>query len=305
MTLTDDRITPFQVADTAVRGRVVRLAGSIDEILSAHVFPPNLSNVVGEAAVFVAAMGATLKFDGKFILQLSGEGPVPMVLADFSADGSLRAMAANPTSEIEGLNALGSLIGDKARMMVTVDQGVDMERYQGVTPVEGATFADAAEFYFQQSEQLPTVARFAVGRLSLPGQAEVWRAGGIIAQYVPSEGGDRERGEEVLRKEADREIWDRAEAFVRSTQMDELIDPELSSHDLLYRLFHEDGVRVFDAKPVRASCPCNAGKIETVLSQYEQSDLADMADANGVIEVSCEFCRATFRFDVNGRELVG
>lgn len=302
MTQTDDLITPFQVGDTAVRGRVVRLSGAIDQILSAHGFALGVSELVGEAAAFVAAMGATLKFDGKMILQLSGDGPVPMVLADFSADGGLRATAGTPTVDVSGLRRVSDLIGE-GRMMLTIDQGADMDRYQGITQMEGETFADAAMFFFQQSEQIPTVARFAVGQLALPGKRPVWRAGGIIAQFVPAEGGDRERGETMLRSAADREIWDRTDAFVRSVQVDELIDPDLSSNDLLYRLFHEDGVRVFDPLPVKAACSCNPGKIEAVLSRYSAAELADMVEADGGIEVVCEFCRTAYRFGPDGREL--
>ncbi|MBI1391280.1 MAG: molecular chaperone Hsp33 [Alphaproteobacteria bacterium] len=298
----EDLATPFQVADTAVRGRVVRLAGAIDRILSAHAFPDGVSELVGEAAVFVAAMGSSLKFDGKLILQINGDGPARMVLADLTADGALRATAGVGGDEIGVRRGLSELIGE-GRMMLTVDQGTDMERYQGVTQLEGADLATAAEFYFRQSEQIPTVARFAVGRLSRRGAADVWRAGGIIAQFVPSEGGVRDRGIATLQSDAEREIWARAEAFVRSTQSDELIDPDLSVNDLLFRLFHEDGVRVFDPKPIKASCSCNAGKIEAVLKRYSRSELQEMTEADGSISVVCEFCRTPYRFDADGREI--
>ncbi len=298
----DDTVTPFQVADTAVRGRVVRLSGAIDEILRAHAFPEGVSELVGEAAVFVSAMGASLKFDGKLILQVSGDGPLPMVLADYSADGSLRATAGALKSDVEGLRGLRPLLGE-GRMMMTIDQGPDMERYQGVTPLDGATFAEAAIGYFKQSEQIPTAAQFAVGRLSRPGEPERWRAGGIVAQHVPAEGGARERGEAALLSEAERDAWERAAAFVGSAQADELIDPDLSTNSLLYRLFHEDGVRVFDPSPVRASCSCNAGKIEAVLARYSADELKEMTVADGAIEVICEFCRAPYRFGIDGREL--
>ncbi|MEO1014083.1 MAG: Hsp33 family molecular chaperone HslO [Pseudomonadota bacterium] len=298
----DDRVTPFQVADTAVRGRVVRLAGSIDEILSAHAFPTGVSELVGAAAAFVAAMGASLKFDGKLILQVSGDGPLPMVLADYSAGGALRATAGAPKEDVSEARGLRPLVGE-GHMMMTIDQGPDMERYQGVTPIDGASFADAAIGYFNQSEQIPTAARFAVGRLSRPGEPDRWRAGGIVAQFVPAEGGGRERGEAALLSEADLETWERAAAFVGSAQADELIDPDLSTNDLLYRLFHEDGVRVFDPTPVRAACSCNPGKIEAVLERYSADELAEMALEDGTIEVICEFCRTPYRFGVDGREL--
>jgi molecular chaperone Hsp33 len=185
-------------------------------------------------------------------------------------------------------------------MAMTIDQGPDMERYQGVTSLAGESLAEAAVAYFDQSEQIPTALKLAVGRVAVPGEGEVWRAGGIIAQFVPGEGGGRARGEAALRAPEDRELWERAAAFLETTQADELLDPSLSAETLLYRLYHEDGVRVFRARPVRAECGCNAGKIATVLERYSVEDLADMVE-DGFIRVSCEFCRTEYLFDETGK----
>ncbi|MEO0398306.1 MAG: Hsp33 family molecular chaperone [Pseudomonadota bacterium] len=309
----DDIILPFQVGDTAVRGRVVRLGPAIDQILSAHGFYDPLSELVAEAATLVSAMGAALKFDGKLILQLQGDGPVPLVVADYTAGGGLRAMASSSDGSLGSGDSgdardsaakpdLKDLVGAKSHMMLTVDQGPDMDRYQGVTPLDGARLEEAAVAYFDQSEQIPSAVRLAVGRLSRPGQPPQWRAGGVLAQFVPAEGGERERGEAILQSEGDRETWARAEAFLSTIQADELLDPDLSPESLLYRLFHEDGVRVFDASPVRAHCTCNPDKIRAVLSRYTAEDLADMVE-DGAIRVTCEFCRKTFAFDKDTLEL--
>ena len=302
MSLADDIILPFQVGDTAVRGRVVRLGPSIDKILSAHKFDDQVSELAGEAAALVAAMGAALKFDGKLILQMQGDGPVRMVVSDYSADGALRVMASAPRSgEGPPSRGLSALVG-KGHMVLTIDQGPDMERYQGVTPLESATLEDAAVAYFDQSEQIPTAVRLAVGRVQAQGHEPQWRAGAIIAQFVPAEGGVRERGEAALKTADDQEVWDRAAAFVRSTAADELLDPGLEPETLLYRLFHEDGARVFEAKSVRAQCSCNADKIAAVLQSYDEDALAEMME-NGAIRVACEFCRKTYLFDKSGREM--
>ena len=190
-----DQILPFQIADTAVRGRVVRLSGASDEILSKHQFPDNVSALLGEAVCLVAMMGAALKFDGKLIFQAQGDGPVSMAVADYSAGGALRATAKiNRESSLDGVALLG-----KGHMVMTIDQGADMDRYQGVTPLQGGDLAHAAMFYFDQSEQIPTVIKLAVGRLSAPGKPEQWRAGGIMAQFVPSEGGGGRRRRRRLR----------------------------------------------------------------------------------------------------------
>ena len=292
----DDVVLPFQVADTAVRGRVVRLAGTADEILAAHDFPDAASELLGEALCLVAMTGAALKFNGKLIFQAQGDGPVPMIVADYTAGGALRG-AAKIDGALSGRGA-AALLG-KGHMAMTIDQGPDMERYQGVTPIEGDSLAAAAVAYFDQSEQIPTVIKLAVGRIATPGAAERWRAGGVMAQFVPGEGGARERGEQALMDADDRDIWDRAAAFVETVQADELLDPAISAETLLYRLFHEDGVRVFEPQPVRAACSCNGAKIAAVLERYSEEDLRDMVD-DGVIRVTCEFCRKEYRFTPGG-----
>lgn len=292
----DNSIIRFQVGDTAVRGRVVRLGGAIDEILSAHQFPEAISELLGEAACVVSMIGVALKFDGKLIFQAQGSGPVSMMVADYKAGGALRATA-NLRGHAAGRGA-AELLG-KGHIAMTIDQGAEMERYQGVTPIEGASLADAAVAYFAQSEQIPTVVKLAVGKISLPGQAERWRAGGIMAQFMPGEGGNRARGEEMLMGQEDRESWERAAAFIETTQHDELLDPAVSVETLLYRLFHEDGVRVFDSQPVHARCECNQNKIAAVLERFAEDELGDMVE-EGVIKVVCEFCRKEYRFTPAG-----
>lgn len=295
----DDMILPFQVADTAVRGRIVRLSGAIDEILSAHQFPDPLSELLGEAVSLVAMMGASLKFDGKLILQVQGDGPASMIVADYSAGGALRATAKAAEGELP--RGAKALLG-KGAIALTIDQGPHMDRYQGVTPLEGETLADAAVAYFGQSEQIPTVVRLAVGRVQTPGGAARWRAGGLMAQFVPQEGG-RERGEAQRLTHEYMDQWDRARAFIETTQDDELLDPAISAETLLYRLFHEDGVRVFDPLPLRAACGCGAGKIAAVLSRYSAGELGDMVEA-GAIRVTCEFCRRDYRFTPEGAPIL-
>ncbi|WP_411819357.1 Hsp33 family molecular chaperone [Hyphococcus formosus] len=292
-----DFILPFQIADTAVRGRMVRLSGSIDEILSAHAFPDPLSELIGEATALVAMMGAALKFDGKLIFQAQGDGPASLVVADYSAGGALRATAkAERTDNLP--KGAAALLG-KGSIVMTIDQGADMDRYQGVTGIEGETLAEAAVSYFKQSEQIPTVIKLAVGRIQEPGQKEQWRAGGIMAQFVPGEGGTRERGEAVLLDSEEQEIWDRSRAFIETTQDDELLDPSIDAETLLYRLFHEDGVRAFDPQPLRAECSCEMEKVSAVLARYSKEELSDMVE-DDAINVTCEFCRQTYRFTPEG-----
>lgn len=297
--MSEDVIIPFQVGEGAVRGRVIRLGAAIDQILSMHAFPDAVSELLGEAAALTALMGASLKFDGKLIFQAQGDGDVRLLVADYNSDGSIRAMA-SLSGEPQN-RGLAALMG-KGHLALTIDQGPDMERYQGVTPLEGRTLEEAAIAYFDRSEQIPTAVKLAVGKVMHPGKGAQWRAGGVIVQFMPAEGGSRERGEAALKSDEDRETWDRAAALLNTTQADELLDPSLTSEELLFRLFHEDGVRVFESKAIRAACGCNSGKIAAVLSQYSREDLADLA-ADGVIKVSCEFCRRDYLFDADGKEI--
>ena len=294
----DDFILPFQIGDGAVRGRIVRLGEAVDAVLKPHGFTDAASELVGEAVALAALMGSSLKFDGKLIFQAQGDGEVRMLVADYTSAGEIRATAS--LSGPATARGLSNLMG-KGHLAITIDQGPEMERYQGVTPIEGRTLEEAAAGYFDQSEQIPTAVKLAVGKVYRPGGGADWRAGGVIVQFMPGEGGSRERGEAVLKSAEDEEAWNRATAFLNTTQADELLDPALSAESLLYRLFHEDGVRVFEKRPVAARCSCNAGKIAAVLSRYAADDLADMAE-DGRIKVSCEFCRRDYLFDAAGGE---
>ncbi|MEM6852429.1 MAG: Hsp33 family molecular chaperone [Pseudomonadota bacterium] len=296
MTGTDDLVLPFQIEGSPVRGRIVRLGASIDTILTRHAYAPPVSRLVGELTALTAMLGAGLKFDGKLIVQTSGEGPLSMAVADYSTDGALRAYAGvRQGREADASNAAnaGALIGG-GHLAMTVDQGPHMDRYQGVTPLDGDTVEDWALGYFSQSEQIPTAVKLAVGRVVSPGGEERWRAGGVLAQLMPEEGGERgvASGGDADAEEA----WRRAETLLATTQDDELLDPTLAPEALLYRLFHEDGVRVFDARGVRFACGCSRAKIKRVLSQFSDEELEDMAEA-GEIRVSCEFCNEAYLFD--------
>lgn len=298
----DDIIVPFQVGSSAVRGRLVRLGPTIDDLLRRHDFPLPVKQLVGETAALVAMLGAALKFDGKLILQAQGDGPVSMIVADYTAGGALRATAklqdghAGTAAKAQGPE-LHYLLR-RGHMVMTIDQGADMERYQGVVPLEGPSIARAAVNYFSQSEQIPTAIELAVGRITDEDGRETWRAGGIMAQFVPGEGGRRERGEAALMADEDREAWNRAAILLETVSADELLDPTIGQEDLLFRLYHEDGVRVFDPTTTHFACTCSREKIASVLSQYTRSDIEDMLE-DAAIEVSCDFCRAVYRFELD------
>ena len=294
MTLVDDIVTPFHVGDGAVRGRIIRLGPAIDAILAPHGYDAIRTRLLGELAMAAAMMGAGLKFDGRLILQLQSAGPVRLLVADYATDGALRATAGDgpaPTSA-----ALSAAMGAGA-FTATIDQGAAQERYQGATPIEGETIAEAVAAYFAQSEQIDTAARLAVGAAQTPGERPRFRAGGVLIQKMPETGGQAP-------SRVDDELFARAAMFLATAADDELLDPLLSHERLLYRLFGEDGVVVSPPRPIFAQCRCSAARIEGVLAGYGAEDLAAMVE-DGVIAATCEFCRTRYVFDATGRAIDG
>ena len=280
----DDLVGAFQIEGEPVRGRIARLGAAIDAILSAHAYPEPVANLLGEACALAALVGSNLKFEGRLIVEARGDGPVRYVVADYDTGGSLRGYCRFDAGEVEAISGgfvrpgARALLG-KGVFMMTVDQGPDMDRYQGMTDIQGETLALCAEQYFAQSEQTPTRVRLAVSR----GETG-WRAGGFLIQSVAA---DETRGETL-------EAWVRTQAFFETLGEDELVDPELGSDQLLFRLFHEDGVRVFGSLPLRAACRCSQDRIETVLKSFDAAERADMVEGDGVIRVTCEFCARVY-----------
>ena len=272
-----------------MRGRLVRLGPAIDEILAAHAYPEPVANLLGETCALAALVGSSLKFEGRLIVQAQGDGPVRYVVADYDTEGALRGYCRFDPDEVAAASTgfarpgARSLLGQGVFIM-TVDQGPDMDRYQGVTAIEGETLALCAEQYFAQSEQTPTRVRLAVGQADV-GEGMRWRAGGMLIQNIAE---DDTRG-------STEEAWTRSQAFFETIGEDELLDPGLSSQTLLFRLFHEDGVRVFEAKPLRAFCRCSEDRIRNVLASFDVGEQDDMIEPDGKIHVTCEYCSKVYR----------
>lgn len=290
----DDIVAPFQIEGEAVRGRLVRLGPAVHEILSGHAYPEPVANLLGEACALAALVGSSLKFDGRLIVQAQGDGPVRYVVVDYDTSGALRGYCRFDEEEVAKLTTgfvrpgAKSLLGGGVFIM-TVDQGPDMDRYQGVTAIEGETLALCAEQYFAQSEQTPTRVRLAVGQADV-GQGPQWRAGGMLIQNIAE---DDARGSTT-------EAWVRTQAFFETIGEDELLDPTISAETLLFRLFHEDGVRVFEPKPLQAFCRCSQDRIETVLKSFGEDERADMVEDDGQIRVTCEYCSKVYGIDPAG-----
>jgi molecular chaperone Hsp33 len=287
----DDLVAPFQIENEPVRGRLARLGPAVDEILTRHDYPAAVANLLGETCALAALVGASLKFEGRLIVQAQGDGPVSYVVADYDTSGSLRGYCRYDAERLAGLDGGFKAIGAQALLgkgvfIMTIDQGPDTERYQGVTPIEGETLAFCAERYFAQSEQTPTRVRLAVGQ-SDTGAGPKWRAGGILLQNIAE---DDSRGETA-------EAWREAQFLFETVGEDELIDPTLTPETLLYRLFHERGVRLFTAQPLQAFCRCNEDRILAVLKSFGAAERQEMVEGDGRIHVTCEYCSRVYKVE--------
>lgn len=314
----DDTILPFEVKALDLRGRLVRLGPAVDTILSCHDYPPPVAKLLGEAIVLAVLLGSALKIDGRFILQTQSDGPVRMLVVDFTTPSKVRACARFDAERVAaaitaGEAKAGQLLG-RGHLAMTIDQGPDMSRYQGLVALDGKDLEHAAHEYFLRSEQIPTRVRLAVAeefRAASGGARRNWRAGGILLQFLPKaaerarqpdlDPGDAPAGTEghVLPED---DAWVEGRSLIDTVEDIELIDPDLSNERLAYRLFHEPGVRVFRALPVCAECSCSRTRVENMLKSFSQDDRDHMVE-NGTITVTCEFCSSTYVF--NPGEVVG
>ncbi|WP_332676637.1 Hsp33 family molecular chaperone [Brevundimonas sp.] len=287
----DDLAAAFQIEGWPVRGRLVRLGETIDAILSAHNYPEPVAALLGEACALAALVGSSLKFEGRLIVQAQGDGPVRYVVADYDTQGHMRGYCRFDEDEVaaasQGFARPGarSLLGQGVFVM-TLDRGPDFERTQGITPIEGESLSLAAEHYFQQSEQIPTKVRLSVGSVVTEAGAG-WRAGGALIQLIA---GDAARG-------STEEAWDRSRALFQTLGDDELLDPTITPETLLFRLFHEDGVRLEDARALVAQCRCSRDRIAGVLTSFKPEERAEMVEADGKIRVTCEYCATVYELE--------
>lgn len=302
----DDVVVPFQVEGLDVRGRTVQLGAALDAILKRHNYPEVVSRLLGEAAVLTVLLGTSLKFEGKFIFQTRSDGPVDMLVVDFRTPDAIRAYARFDEARVAEFVAAGKtkpeeLLG-QGTLALTVDQGEFTQRYQGIVALDGSSLEDIARNYFMQSEQIATEVQLAVARLFERGSdgkpTEQWRAGGLMVQFLPQSelrarhrdlhGGDNPNGVE--------DEWQEARSLVATIEDSELTDPQVPSERLLYRLFHERGVRVYEGTKVTDHCACSRDKIFGVLKGFSAEELEHSTE-NGKISVTCEFCSSHYDFE--------
>jgi molecular chaperone Hsp33 len=284
-----DAALGFALPARHARGRLVRLGPVLDEILSAHDYQAPIAHILAEALVLTALLGATLKdAGGQLTLQAQTEaGIVDLLVADYKG-GELRGYVRFDTERLAEQPSRPSLFAlfGKGYLAITFDQPVSNERYQGIVPLEGGGLAEAVEHYFDQSEQLPSLVRIAVGD---DGRI----AGGLLLQHLP----EGEEGRERLHAREDRPEWDHVRALGGTIRAGELADPALPLETLLWRLFHEEEeVRVLACVPLAKGCRCSLDYVRGVLAQFGPAEQAEMAGEDGFISVDCEFCSRSFPF---------
>jgi molecular chaperone Hsp33 len=284
----DDIVAPFSLDHAPVRGRIARLGGAaLDPILRRHDYPPSAAMLLGEALTLATLTASLLKANGRLIVQAQGEGPVPLLVAEHAPGGAVRGYARIAEGASAALQQAqrrppASLLG-AGNLVITLDQGDGKPSYQGVVALEGDTLAACAQSYFRASEQTDTGIKLAVGEV-VTGDGRFWRGGGVLMQRVAS---DPARGDTS-------EDWRRAAMLFATLTDAELVDPGLAADRLLYRLFHEEGVRMGEAAPLADICTCDEERLSNVLRRFPRAELHELIEPDGLLHARCQFCSRTY-----------
>jgi molecular chaperone Hsp33 len=301
--LDQDLVQLFQLESGSFRGRLVRLGPALDIILHQHAYPHSVGGLLAEAMVIAAALGTSLKYEGVFTLQAKGDGAVRMLVADVTSDGGIRGYAqfvgeqlgTDPDQQVKNTKLIG-----KGYLAFTVDQQRKDDRYQGLVEMQGNNLAEAVQHYFRQSEQLPTGIMAAVRR----DDHGRWHGGCLMLQQMPRSGGIEGGIARGIAHDVDTAVeddWYRCMMLMGTCTENELTDPTLEPNALLYRLFHEEGVRVFDPHLFRHQCRCSEERVKGMLKSLPRAEIEELA-INGVVDVVCEFCNKSYKFNKAQRE---
>lgn len=293
-TLTGDIVRPFLVGGGDVRGRMVRLGPVLDDIIGLHTYPPGVNELLVQTCTLAALMASLMKFDGIFTLQIQGEGPVSLLVADMTSEGGIRACAQYDADKFDDTSDLGTklddIFGNRAEMVFTVDQGDASRRYQGVVEIKPEGLKQSLLHYFNQSEQIPTDIRLYCDR-----QDGVWLASSLLLQKMPAEEAGARGGESAPETE---DIWTKCGYILDTLGRGEMLDPGLAPDDLLYKLFHEDGVFVYPEWPVTRTCRCDKERMRATLATMSDADLAEMVQ-DDEIRLKCQYCNTDLVFDMS------
>lgn len=285
MSLYNDKLTPFLLHQSDVRGRFVRLGAVVNEILNCHDYPVSVAKLLGEALVVTSILSSNLKQEGVITLQMRGNGPVPMLVVDAVYGGAIRGyaeLAEGAAADIAGLvhATPRALLGESSYLAITLDMDAG-ERYQGVVELEGDSIVDALLAYFRNSQQMDVSFKLAVDKID-----GGWMAGGAMIERLPSESGD---SEEAI------EQWHYAKVMMQTLKANEILDVKLDAEELLYRLFHEQGVVAYEPHSFVAKCRCSRERIHKLLLSMSEDDRQHML-VDGKASVHCQFCNTTQDF---------
>lgn len=281
-----DFVLPFSMPHLGVRGRVVRLEQVSARALSAHELPEDAGRALAEALALTTLLGSSLKLDGRLTLQTKASGPLDLLTVDYYGAGEgeaagLRGFArvdAEKFAQLGEQSRMFSQLAGEGVLAITIEPRLGDQSYQGIVPLSAKGIAASAEAYFEQSEQLPTIIRLAAAPAYVPGiKQPSWRAGGIMLQAIPDQ-----------RRDAD--DWERMSMFFETIEAIELLDTTLHAEELLWRLFHQDQVRVHTPQALTFHCACDTGRIARILNAYSGAEREGLADADGFIRARCEFC---------------
>lgn len=307
----DDTVLPFQLDAADMRGRIARLDGVLEGILKQHQYPEAVETLIAEMTLLTALMGESIKLQWKLSLQVQTNGPVRMIATDFYAPKA--------TGETAQIRAYASFdkekLTDKAPFdqlgtgyfAVLIDQGEGTKPYQGLSPLNGKSLSDSAETYFAQSEQLPTSFHLKFGKIRQANGKENWRAGGIMIQHLPTsnfQASDENSSDpsgllssQDLLNGDNAENWNRINYHLGTIEELEMIGPSVTPSELLVRLFHEEGPRIFDTQSVRFGCSCSEERVRQSLSIYSAKDISKMITEEGLVTADCQFCGAHYELD--------
>jgi len=294
-----DTCASFFLENGAFMGRLVRLNDVVNTIIKQHQYPKNVSVALAETTALAALVSSTLKYEGLFTLQIQGNGPVSLLVADVTGQGKIRACAKFDEEKLKQAKILRKtedvieevphLVGG-GYMALTIDEQNGLAPYQGVVDLKGKNLSELALRYFAQSEQIETLLKLFVKAPS--GESQAYFCAGIILQKIPLKGGkDVDINEEKLKQ-----TLEDASAFIDSLKADEVFDASLSSEEILHRLFHANNLQISGEKSFEFGCRCSYEKLKKTLSSFDAKELDEMCDENGTIEATCHFCSQKYLF---------
>ncbi|MEE8438827.1 MAG: Hsp33 family molecular chaperone HslO [Micropepsaceae bacterium] len=284
-----DFILPFDLPGIGLRGRIARLDEASSRALIAHPLPEAAQCLLAEALILSTLLGSALKLEGRLSVQLKGDGPLSLLVADYFAGGGLRGYARFDESRLNDFpaDAAFSELAGEGALAITIEPKLGAQAYQGLVPLSPEGLARSAEGYFDQSEQLPTLIKLSAGPIYRAGEENGWRAGGIMVQAVP---------EKIAGEITEADDWQRVQMFLETLEPFELLDTDVSAESVLWRLFHEDEVRVQPSRVLKFQCTCHEGKVRSVLSSYPEDALAELAEKDRIVRTRCEFCGEAYVF---------